>query len=62
MPSSCVSLLSLIASANAGVSADGAGGASAICVSSSCFFKGYPSVASLLLSSVAFASSSCFFK
>ncbi len=73
IPPGCVSLSSLVASAGASASAGGAGSVSAICTSSSCFFRWYPLVVSHPSSPVAsadgadgistiYTSSSCFFR
>ncbi len=53
MPPGCVSLLSPVAFAGAGACAGSASDVSAVCASSSCFFRWYPPVASLMLSPVA---------
>ncbi len=56
----CVSLLFSVVSAGTGASASSAGDTSAVCTSSSCFFRWYPPVASPLLSSVASAGAGMF--
>ncbi len=55
MSPGCVTLSSPVVSAGTGASIGSAGDVSAVCLSSSCFFRWYPPIASLLSSPVASA-------